>query len=51
MQADALLVAFELKMMLTLQHSMDKVSSIQPSIPRAPNSNTFIEILHNNPKK
>jgi hypothetical protein len=51
MQADALLVAFEFKMMLTLQHSIDKVSNIEPSVPRAPNLNTFIEMLHNNPKK
>ena len=51
MQQNALLVTFEFKMMLTLQHSMDKVSSIEPSIPRAPNLNTFIEMLHNNPEK
>jgi hypothetical protein len=51
MQVDALLVAFEFKMMLALQHSMGKVSSIEPSVPRVANSNTFIEILHNNPKK
>jgi hypothetical protein len=51
MQVDGLLIAFEFKMMLTLQHSMEKVSSIEPLVPRAPNSNTFIKMLHNNPKK